>query len=166
MKTSRKVAQLQIRVSPSEKASIKRAARLAKMDMSEWVMKKLLPMQGSEFGALVTALGKSKQPSLVLAEINDFLSQLTPNSFSNSLDHLPSGVRLEPLLANQLAAMVEFQAAQIGVEQPPWTKEIKPLPEPFFASNLKSLRLHLLTSSPPPFRIRNLFIDSSVGDRV
>lgn len=29
-----------------------------------------------------------------------------------------------------------------------------------------SLRLHLLTRSPPPFRRRNLFVDSSIGQRA
>jgi hypothetical protein len=43
---------------------------------------------------------------------------------------------------------------------------VKPLERPWFASSLKSLRLHLLTASPPPFRRRNLFVDSTIGDRV
>jgi hypothetical protein len=35
-----------------------------------------------------------------------------------------------------------------------------------FCSSLQSLRMHLLTHSPPPFRRRNIFIDSSLGQRV
>jgi hypothetical protein len=35
-----------------------------------------------------------------------------------------------------------------------------------FGSELQSLRLYLLTHSPPPFRARNIFIDSSLGDRI
>jgi len=31
---------------------------------------------------------------------------------------------------------------------------------------LQSLRLHLLTHSPPPFRRRNIFIDSSPDKQV
>ncbi|HTY49830.1 MAG TPA: hypothetical protein VMB48_09070 [Steroidobacteraceae bacterium] len=38
--------------------------------------------------------------------------------------------------------------------------------EPAFGSELRSLRLHLLTQSPPAFRCRNIFIDASVGERV
>jgi hypothetical protein len=35
-----------------------------------------------------------------------------------------------------------------------------------FGSDLQNLRLYLLTHSPPPFRRRNIFIDSTLGDRV
>ena len=38
--------------------------------------------------------------------------------------------------------------------------------EPYVEYWLLSLRLHLLTHSPPPFRLRNIFIDSSVGTRM
>jgi hypothetical protein len=40
------------------------------------------------------------------------------------------------------------------------------LTEPVFGSELQSLRLYLLTHSPPPFRARNIFIDATLGDRV
>jgi hypothetical protein len=43
---------------------------------------------------------------------------------------------------------------------------VVPLEEPAFGTALQSLRLHLLTHSPPPFRLRNIFIDSSLGQRV
>jgi hypothetical protein len=52
------------------------------------------------------------------------------------------------------------------VAVPEWTRSIPLLVEPVFGSDLKSLRLHLLTNSPPPFRSRNIFIDSTLGDRV
>jgi hypothetical protein len=35
-----------------------------------------------------------------------------------------------------------------------------------FGSTLVSLRLYLLTHSPPPFRRRNIFIDATVGSSV
>ena len=74
--------------------------------------------------------------------------------------------RFPPFEANYLAATVEHAAAIKGVAPPRWTVTVEPLDAPWFASCLKSLRLHLLTHSPPPFRRRNLFIDSSVGQRV
>jgi hypothetical protein len=40
------------------------------------------------------------------------------------------------------------------------------LADPFFGSELRSLRHYLLTHSPAPFRSRNIFIDSTVGDRI
>jgi hypothetical protein len=35
-----------------------------------------------------------------------------------------------------------------------------------FGSDLQSLRLHLLTHSPPPFLARNIFVDATLGDRI
>jgi hypothetical protein len=51
-------------------------------------------------------------------------------------------------------------------DAPSWTGEVRPLEKPVFGSSLKSLRLHLLRHSPVAFRSRNIFIDSSIGDRV
>jgi hypothetical protein len=73
---------------------------------------------------------------------------------------------LTPYLANYIAAMVEYGCAQRDVAPPAWTRLIAPLPEPVFGSALISLRLHLLSHSPAPFRRRNIFIDATVGARV
>jgi hypothetical protein len=62
--------------------------------------------------------------------------------------------------------MVEYACAKRSVAPPAWTRTVTPLPDPVFATALQSLRLHLLTHSPPPFRARNIFIDASVGERV
>ncbi|MGH7310893.1 MAG: plasmid mobilization protein, partial [Candidatus Rokuibacteriota bacterium] len=43
MPASAKSAQLQIRVSPAEKAAIQRAARRAGLDMSAYVLTRVLP---------------------------------------------------------------------------------------------------------------------------
>ena len=75
-------------------------------------------------------------------------------------------VELTEFLNNYVAAMVEVACARAGVAPPGWTRSIMPLATPFLGSTLKSLRLHLLTHSPVPFRRRNLFIDSSIGNQV
>jgi hypothetical protein len=62
--------------------------------------------------------------------------------------------------------MVEYACARRGVALAEWTKAIAPLTEPVFGSELISLRLHLLTHSPAPFRRRNIFIDASLGASV
>jgi len=73
---------------------------------------------------------------------------------------------LSPLLGNYVAAMVEQAAAQKNVLPPKWVRDVAPLDQPFFASELASLRLHLLCSSPVPFKRRNIFVDSSIGARI
>ena len=117
----------------------------------------------SEFLRLVAAI--PDQPRLALAELNDFLSKLSAHEFRIAVAQPPAS-QLEKLWANYVAAMVEITAHTLHVQPPAWTKNIVALPVPHFASEMMSLRLHLLLASPPPFRRRGIFIDSTVGDRV
>ncbi len=103
--------------------------------------------------------------SFMFAELHDLLNSLDGKGFERPVEHAPKA-DLPPFEANYLAAMIEYVAGLKGLVPPRWTKGIAPLDRPWFASSLKSLRLHLLTNSPPPFRRRNLFVDSSVGQRV
>lgn len=101
----------------------------------------------------------------VLADIHDLLAKLCPEEFSDVV-RLGPDVTLSPFRANYLCGMVEYAAGLQGVRPPSWTADVAPLREPWFGTDLKNLRLHLLTNSPAPFRRRNIFIDSSVGTRV
>lgn len=103
--------------------------------------------------------------SYTFAELHDLLDSLNGTGFERAVKHAPE-VSLPPFEANYLAAMIEYAAGSKGVVPARWTREIAPLDEPWFASPLISVRLHLLVNSPPPFRRRNLFVDSSVGQRV
>lgn len=63
--------------------------------------------------------------------------------------------------------MVELAAHRREVPPPAWVRDVEPMEmEPRFATPLAGLRLHLLRASPVPFKRRNIFIDSSIGDRV
>lgn len=160
-----KTAQLQIRVTPAQKADLGRRARAAGMDLSAWVLGRLLPNSRTRFMELVRALEREPNSSFVLAELHDLLSSGGRADFLVTVETLPSG-KLDPISANQLAAMVETRAARLGVRPPSWVLSIRPLREPWFPTTLQSLRLHLLCNSPPAFRCRNLFVDSTLGDRV
>lgn len=164
MKTN-KTEQLQIRISPQEKAQIKRAAKAANLSMSDWLLTKLLPGHQRRFHRLVAGLNNSTQASFTLASLNDFLAQLTPDEFWGAVCEKP---RLpdDEYLRNYIAAMIETTANNNKVDAPDWVYDIQPLNKPRFGSDLKSLQLYLLTHSPPPFRSRNIFIDSTVGDRL
>jgi hypothetical protein len=165
MRASPKTTQLQIRVSAAEKAAIKRAAQSAGMDMSSFVLGRLLPASGARFQQLTSACEDEAGGRFALAELNAFLSGLAGGELRDAVLSAPT-VRLAAIPANYIAAMVEYACAKRGVEVPAWTGQIAPLESPLFGSQLESLRLHLLTHSPPPFRRRNIFIDASIGARV
>ena len=165
MNPGSKLSQLQLRVSKEEKAAIRRAARLAGMDMSAYVLSRVLPPPAAAFQRAVAALEGPDKSSFALAQINSFLSGLSAPELHRAVATAPE-LDLPPFLANYVAAMVETACALHNLPVPPWIHRIAPLAEPAFGSALPSLRLYLLTHSPPPFRRRNIFIDSSIGERV
>jgi uncharacterized protein (DUF1778 family) len=160
-----KTAQLQIRVTPAEKARVKRLAAAAGQDVSAYVLARVLPAAGDRFHQILRALGRGDDQRYVLAELHDFLVDLAPVQFRQALSP-PALKALSPLLGNYVAAMVEQAAARKGVRAPAWVDDVAPLEDPYFAVPLQSLRLHLLRSAPVAFKRRNLFVDAAVGDRV
>lgn len=105
---------------------------------------------------------RNERPAYILAEMNDLLTKAS----GTAIEGLSAPSIADPYLANYVAAMVE-QAAHIKGGRPPlWTSGVAPLAQPVFATPWMALRAHLLLESPVPFRRRNIFIDSSIGDRV
>jgi hypothetical protein len=164
MRTPTKTAQLQLRVTRRQKAQIRQRATAAGLNVSEWALGKLLHPEADTFAAIVRRIAASDQPAYAFAELHDFLLALSPSQVATALETLPD-VKLTALRANQVAAMVETAGSQKGSALPEWVCRVPPLTEPWFASSLTSLRLHLLTCTPPAFRRRNLFVDSTLGDR-
>jgi hypothetical protein len=163
-----KTEQLQIRVSPQEKEAIRKKAKLANLDMSEWILAQLLPAQSNTFQMLIRNLSacvNEKDRYYAFAEINDFLCGLDSGDLSQAVGDI-EGSSLRDFERNYLAAMVELACHRRKVEPPDWVFAATGLPQPHFGSSMLSLRLHLLANSPAPFRKRNIYIDSSVGDRV
>lgn len=160
-----KTAQLQIRVTEQQKAAIQRAARREGMDMSAYVLSRVLTVPSQRFQDCVAGCAREASSRFALAELNSLLTELTPGEMRDAVATAPS-VTLPPFLANYVAAIVEYACARCSVAAPAWTRSIVPLQSPVFGSSLQSLRLHLLTHSPAPFRRRNIFIDSSLGQRV
>ena len=156
---------LQIRVTPAEKAKLKRLARAAGVDLSTYVMTRSLPPAHVRFTELVRALAEPGEERYVLAELNDFLSSAAIFELSEAVEVVDLG-RLSPFLANYLAAMVEQASHNTGTTPPSWTRRVHPLDRPHFAVPMKALRLHLLKAAPVPFKRRNIFVDASLGARV
>jgi uncharacterized protein (DUF1778 family) len=160
-----KTRQLQIRVTPEQKAALARLARRAGQDVSSFVLSRALPSAALRFAEILGALGEADRQRFALAELNDLLADLAPRELAEVAGH--ADLRgLSRYLQNYVAAMVELAAHREGVVPPAWVREIPPLEEPHFAAPFEGLRLHLLRASPVPFRRRNIFVDSSVGDRV
>jgi hypothetical protein len=124
-----------------------------------------MQIRAAQFQDCVRDCADSASPRLALAELNLLLSELAAGELRDAVA-TPPPPGLSPFLANYIAAMVEYACARRAVAVPKWTRAIAPLAEPVFGSELQSLRLHLLAHSPPPFRARNIFIDSSLGDRI
>lgn len=160
-----KSRQLQIRVTPQEKAALKRQARRAGQEVSVYVLARLLPAARLRFGELLRALRDERERRFALAELNDLLAGLAPVEFREAAAEADLR-ELSPYLQNYVAAMVEQAAHQKHVAPPAWANGVEPLEEPRFAAPLPSLRLHLLHAAPVPFKRRNIFVDSGVGDRV
>ena len=164
---STKSQQLQIRVTPEQKAQLKRLARSAGQDVSGYVLSRTLPEARLRFSEIIGVLGDREDYRFALAELNDLLSGLTRAQLPDAVAVAPPKMRdLSPFLQNYVAAMVEQAAHQREVPPPSWGRDVSPLEAPYFATPLRSLRLHLLRAAPAPFKRRNIFVDSGVGARV
>ncbi len=160
-----KTQQLQIRVTPREKATIKRLAAADGQDLSSYVLSRVVATEPDRFSAIVRALRSEQDRAFAFAELSDFLAKQTPASFAGAVATVDLG-GLSASTANYAAAMVEHAASRLGVSPPAWCATVEPSEEPFFATTLKGLRPYLLQSSPVAFKRRNIFVDSSVGARV
>lgn len=160
--TMPKTSQLQIRVSPSEKAVLKRLADDAGLSVSSYVLSKALPTHRADFEAAVSALRDAPDRGASLGVLAVFLGALSDSAFMEATAGGPSPA-LPPLLQNYAAAVVEREAARRGVEPPLWTLEVAPMPRPHFDWDLPSLRPHLMRVTPPSFKARRVFVATS-GD--
>lgn len=133
--------------------------------MSAYVLSRVLSAPAARFQECIAGCACHGTSSFALAELNSLLSALTPSEMRDAIA-VPPSINLTPFLANYVAAMVEYGCARCSVAPPAWTRSVVPLDEPAFGTTLQSLRLHLLTHSPPPFRRRNIFIDSSLGKQI
>jgi len=162
-----KSLQLQIRVTSDQKARLRQLARSAGQDVSTWVLARALPEPRTRLHETVRALRSVRERRYALAALADLISGLTNAQFVTALDTVPEHFAdLPPRTRNYVAAMIEQAAAERDVAPPVWMRDVAPLAEPWFATTLQSLRLHLLRVAPAAFRRRNLFVDAGAGGRV
>ena len=159
-----KTHQLQIRVTPEQKRALKQRAARSGQDVSTYVLTRALPAARDRLEKILHDLSEGDH-RFWLAELNDLLTSLAPLEFSEAVEEANVDL-LSPFLQNYVTAMIELAANQKSVAPPRWAGRVEPLDEPYFAVPFASLRPHLLQTSPVAFKRRNLFIDSSLGDRV
>jgi uncharacterized protein (DUF1778 family) len=160
-----KSEQLQIRVTARQKAAVKRRAEAAGLDVSAYVLSRVLPESAVRFGEILDGLRRDAERRFALADLHDFLAALAPIEYPGAV--AAADLRgLAPVWRNYIAAMVEQAAEQKKVPPAAWAREIEPLDEPHFTTPLRGLRLHLLRAAPVAFKRRNIFVDAGVGSRV
>jgi hypothetical protein len=123
-----------------------------------------MPDHTAQWREWLLQLERSDGAKTALAGLSIWLAGLGADELPGAIDAPPQG--LSDFHANYVAAMAEHLCAARGVNAPGWTRDIAPLAQPYFATELASLRLHLLAHSPEPFRRRNLFVDTTVGGQV
>ena len=123
-----KTDQLQIRVTASEKATLRRLARQAGQDVSSYVRSRALPAHRLRFQELMETLADEGERRFALAELNDLLTSLTRAELSDAVLDPPARA-LSPYWRNYVAAMVEQAAHGKNVPPPRWLADIEPLTE-------------------------------------
>lgn len=163
-----KTSTIQLRLTFTQKEAIRLAALRAHIDMSQWVLNRIFPKAQARFMDLLWQLKSVQDKSeraFILNDLNAFLVHLAKEDLPLAVAEDPQPM-LNDLMQNYVAAMVERVCAMRNVEVPKWVMDCEGLSEPYFTTELASLRLYLLSASPPSFRRRNIFIDSTVGDLV
>lgn len=151
--------QLQIRLTPREKAALKQRASAAGQDVSAYVLACALPQTPARLLAAVEALREDADRRFALAELSDALAELAPTEFGAAVSAIDVRA-LGSFLQNYVAAMVEQAASEKGVPAPAWARDVEPLASPHFSTSLCSVRLYLLRVSPLPFKRRNIFTEA------
>lgn len=153
-----RTTQLQIRVTPEEKATLKRLARRAGQSVSSYVLSHALPSSTFALAGALGGLRTGGGPELrrAISTLGRVIAELGPVDFAAGLADA-SVAGLPPLAQNYFAALVEKAANERGVDPPPWTQGVPPLERPYFRWPLRSLWPYQLRVAPVALKRRNIF---------
>lgn len=156
-----RTSQLQIRISPEQKATLKRLAARAGLSVSAYVLAQSLPSTSRALEAAIADVRDEKPGALSV--LRRQVEALPPDELGERLESVEMS-DLTPLAQNQIAALVEEVAQAAGAETPRWTTSIPPLEHPYFRWQLRSLRFYQLRASPVALKRRNVFDPSGAAD--
>jgi hypothetical protein len=151
-----RTSQLQIRVSPEQKAALKRLAAAAGQNVSQYVLARALPRSGDELSGALDELRREGDSRSALETAVRVLSGLGRTDLEMALGSW-SAEGMPPLTQNRVAALVEDVTAARGIDPPLWAAAVPPLPRPHFRWTLDSLRPHQLRATRVAWKRRNLF---------
>jgi hypothetical protein len=156
-----RTSQLQIRVSPEQKTTLKRLAGQAGLTVSAYVLGQALPAGTRAIAGAFTDIRAGKPGALlVLRRQLEVIPGGEPGDWLESVDVSD----LTPLLRNRIAGIVEEVAHERNAAPPPWTATVEQLPHPHFRWPLRSLRPYQLRASPVSLKRRNIFDPAAVEE--
>lgn len=159
-----KTSQLQIRVSPAEKAILKRLAAAEGISVSAFVLDRVLPAHGGEVAERIAALQGGSDLQTRLSDLELHLLSMSDEEFPQAVVGVDVG-DMRPLEKNCAAAAVEREAWRRGLAAPEWTTDVRPLEHPWFAWRIRALRPHLMRIAPPAYKLRNVYLPSHEDTR-
>lgn len=152
-----KTSQLQIRVSPEQKALLKRLAGTAGLSVSAYVLEAALPKEGARLRQLIEALRGHRSRRNAMSDLRLALSRIPSDQLEAAMSGLDVS-ELTPLQQNLAAAAFEQEAQARRTPSPEWTTTVTPLERPAFGPDLGSLRPYLLCWTPAALKRRNAFV--------
>jgi hypothetical protein len=153
---SGRTSQLQIRVTPQEKAVLRKLAAQAGQNVSTYVLSRALPSSERDLSRILDELRTYPDQREALVTLARLVRELSPEEFGPAVAQMNLG-GLNPLAQNRVAALVEDAAHSRGVEPPAWSSGIPPLPRPHFRWPLLSLRPQQIRATRVAFKRRNIF---------
>lgn len=157
-----KTSQLQIRVSPEQKALLKEAAGRSGISVSAYVLRRALPARPDELAPIADRVADHRRRPRALAELILRLSAVPEGDFEAAAESVdPAGHTA--VVQNCLAAAVEHVSRARGAELPRWVAKVQPLSRPHFAWELRSLRPYQMRAALPSFKRRGLYIPAPPG---
>lgn len=162
---STRTRQLQIRVTPEEKAALRRLAAAAGTTISAYVLQQALPTVARDVAKLVGALRESpEETARLLGSLQEALEGVPQGRLAATLaPHDLEG--LSVVQANYVAAILEQEATRRAEPPPECLAEVAPPDQPHFGWALRSMRPHQMRVTPVAFKRRNLFFDPTSASR-